>query len=235
MASLDFLAKLETAIMNSKFSSDSLDRMRLCGVIAVLVIDDAKHAVPVARALLAGGIDIMELTLRTPAAIDSLTEIRQHVPEMMAGIGTILTIDQLHSVKETNAHFGVAPGLNPKIVAEADRIGLPFAPGIVTPSDVEAAIELGCQQLKFFPAEPSGGLKYLKSLAAPYAHLGLQYVPLGGVTTENLATYLAEPMVLAVGGSWLAPRDLIAAEDWLEITKRATEATTIARQTRGTV
>lgn len=221
--------------MNSKFSSDSLDRMHRCGVIAVLVIDDAKHAVPVARALLDGGIDIMELTLRTPAAIDSLIEIRQHVPEMMAGIGTILTIAQLHSVKQAQAQFGVAPGLNPKIVAEADRIGLPFAPGIVTPSDVEAAIELGCQQLKFFPAEPSGGLKYLKSLAAPYAHLGLKYVPLGGVTTENLATYLSEPMVLAVGGSWLAPRDLIAAEDWLEITERASEATTIARQTRGTV
>ena len=210
--------------MESQFPSDIATRIEKCGVVSVLVIDDVQHAVPLARALLDGGIDVMELTLRTPAAIESLESIRKSVPEMLAGIGTILTRHQVAKVVESGAGFGVAPGLNANIVAEAQKLGLAFAPGIVTPSDVELAIELGCRELKFFPAEPSGGLAYLKSLAAPYAHLGVRYIPLGGVNIANLPAYMSDPNVMAVGGSWLAPRADINAEDWQTITDRAAAA-----------
>ena len=210
--------------MDSQFSADITSRVEACGVIAVLVIDDAGHAVALAKSLLDGGIDVMELTLRTPAALDALKEIRTHVPEMMAGIGTILTATQVQEVVDAGASFGVAPGLNPTVVSAAQNIGLPFAPGVVTPSDVEQAIELGCRELKFFPAEPSGGLKYLRSLAAPYAHLGIRYVPLGGINVTNLPNYISDANILAVGGSWLAPRGDINAEDWNTITARASDA-----------
>ena len=218
--------------MESQFDSQLLGRIETCGVIAVLVVDEARHAVPLARALLAGGVDAMELTLRTEAAIDALRAIRKDVPEMLAGIGTILRPEQVRMVAEAGAAFGVSPGVNPRVISEARRVGLPFAPGIVTPSDVEAALELGCRELKFFPAETSGGIEYLKSMAAPYLHLGVRFVPLGGVHTKNLATYLGESIVLAVGGSWLAPRDLITAEDWQAITDRAAEASRMAREAR---
>lgn len=207
--------------------------MLRCGVIAVLVIDEARHAVPLARALHEGGIDVMELTLRTPAALDALRLIRSEVPEMLAGIGTILTPQQVSEVHDAGAAFGVAPGTNRRVIEEAFRVGLPFGPGIATPSELETALELGCRDVKFFPAEPSGGLKYLKSLAAPYAHLGVRYVPLGGVSLTNLSDYLADPSILAVGGSWLAPRHLIAAEDWQTVRRNATEARTLADRTRG--
>ena len=218
--------------MNSQFSPELSQRIETCGVVSVLVIDDAKHAIPLAKALLDGGINVMELTLRTPAAIEALHAIRTAVPEMLAGIGTILTKQQVGNVVDAGASFGVAPGLNAIIVGEAQRLGLPFAPGIVTPSDVELAIELGCRELKFFPAEPSGGLKYLKSLAAPYAHLGIRYVPLGGVNVANLPTYMADANVMAVGGSWLAPRTDINNENWKTITERASEARRIVDATR---
>ncbi len=155
------------------------------------------------------------------------------VPEMLAGIGTILTTDQVQAVSRAGAAFGVAPGTNPKVIRAAQEAGLPFAPGIVTPSDVEAALELGCRELKFFPAEPSGGVPYLKSLAAPYAHLGISYVPLGGVNAGNLQAYLAEPSILAVGGSWLATRNLIQQQDWATISGNAREASEIVRRVRG--
>jgi 2-dehydro-3-deoxyphosphogluconate aldolase/(4S)-4-hydroxy-2-oxoglutarate aldolase len=218
--------------MDSQFVPELLERIEQCGVIAVLVVDEVRHAVPLARALLSGGVDAMELTLRTDAAVEALRAIRQDVPEMLAGIGTILRPEQVGMVAKAGAAFGVSPGVNVRVISEARRVGLPFAPGVVTPSDVEAALELGCRELKFFPAEPSGGIEYLKSMAAPYVHLGVRFVPLGGVNTRNLATYLGESMVLAVGGSWLAPRDLIAAENWQAITDRAAEASRIAREVR---
>jgi 2-dehydro-3-deoxyphosphogluconate aldolase/(4S)-4-hydroxy-2-oxoglutarate aldolase len=202
------------------------------GIVAVLVIDRAEDAVPLARALLAGGVDVMELTLRTPAALDALKAIRAGVPEMLAGVGTILTVDQVSQVVEADAAFGVAPGLNPRVLAAARESGLSFAPGIVTPTDIELAIEQGCKTLKFFPAEPSGGLAYLKAIAAPYAHLGLRFLPLGGLNAKNMATYLADPAVAALGGSWLAPRDLIKAQAWNQITALAAEAIQIIKTTR---
>ncbi|QDT13836.1 bifunctional 4-hydroxy-2-oxoglutarate aldolase/2-dehydro-3-deoxy-phosphogluconate aldolase [Planctomycetes bacterium K23_9] len=210
--------------MNSLFPNDTLQRIRSCGVIAVLVIDDAAHAVSLAKSLLAGGIDVMELTLRTDAAIESLRRIRSEVPEMMAGVGTILRADQIKVVADAGAAFGVAPGFSPGVVKSAQDQGLPFAPGILTPSEIEAAVELGCRELKIFPAQASGGMKYLGSISAPYNHLGLQYVPLGGINAANMVDYLRSPIVPAVGGSWIATRQLIAEQQWESIAANAKEA-----------
>lgn len=218
--------------MDSLFDVRLQERLEKCGVVAVLVVDRVDAAVPLAKALLDGGIDAMELTLRTPEALPSLEAIGQKVPEMLAGMGTVLNARQVSEVCKSGASFGVAPGTNASVIREAQRLGLPFAPGVVTPSDIETAFELGCRILKFFPAEPSGGLSYLKNMAAPYMHLGIRFIPLGGLKAENLAAYLADPLVLAVGGSWLAPRDLIQREDWSEITRRAREARQIADRVR---
>ncbi len=197
-------------------------------VIAVLVIDDANDAVPLAKALLAGGVGAMELTLRTPVAVEALKRIRQDCPEMIAGTGTVLTRDQVREVKAAGAQFAVSAGMNRNVVEEAIAQDIPFAPGIATPSDIEAALELGCRVLKLFPAVPSGGLPYLNSIAAPYNHLGIQFIPLGGLNEENLRDWISSPLVCAVGGSWIAPRDLIREKNWEAITQRAANAMSIA-------
>ena len=181
---------------------------------AVVMIGESSQAVPLARALLAGGISAMELTLRTDAALEGLKRIVAEVPEMMVGAGTILTEAQVVEVMKAGAAFGVAPGTNARILEASREAGLPFAPGIATPSDIETALEFGCRLLKFFPAEAMGGLEYLEGIAAPYRHLGLRYLPLGGVHEGNLQSYLSSPDILAVGGSWLAPRTLLESGDW---------------------
>ncbi len=203
---------------------DLIGRIANAGVVAVLVIDRSEDAVPLAHALLEGGVDVMELTLRTPAALEAARAIVRDVPEMTVGIGTILTEDQVARSCDAGASFGVSPGLNADIVRMARSQGFFFMPGIVTPSDVEGALRLGLRYLKFFPAEPSGGVRYLRSLAAPYAHLGIRYVPLGGVTRENMKGYLESGLVLAVGGSWIAPRQKILDHDWAAITRAAGDA-----------
>ena len=151
---------------------------------------------------------------------------------MTAGVGTILTTDQLDQVIDTGASFGVSPGLNPRVVTHAVQRGFPFAPGVCTASDIERGVELGCRVLKYFPAETSGGLKHLESMAAPYAHLGLTYIPLGGVNTGNTAEYLNSPLICAVGGSWIAPRSLIAAGNWDQIRANAREASGLVERIR---
>jgi len=219
--------------MNSQLSPELTERIGRCGVVAVLVVDEVEHAVPLARALVKGGVDVMELTLRTPAALAALRAIAAEVPEMLPGIGTILTPEQVREVAEAKAAFGVAPGLNRRVVEEARRVGLPFAPGVATASDLEAALELGCPDVKFFPAEASGGLAYLKSMAGPYAHLGVRFIPLGGLKAENCGAYLEAPNVLAVGGSWLAPRADVKGGSWQTITDRAAHARAIVERIRG--
>lgn len=214
------------------FNTQLAERISSDGIIAVLIIDSVEAALPLGKALLDGGVTSMELTLRTPAALEALTVIKTHLPEMLAGVGTILTPQQVQQVKQAGAAFGVAPGCNPRILAAAQENELPFAPGIATPSDIEQALEFNCRVLKFFPAESSGGLAYLKSMAAPYAHLGLQYIPLGGVSGANLAAYAADERVLAVGGSWLAPRELIQSGNWQQITRNATQARQVIQKMR---
>jgi 2-dehydro-3-deoxyphosphogluconate aldolase/(4S)-4-hydroxy-2-oxoglutarate aldolase len=215
------------------FPEELAARLYKTGVIAVLMLDDAEDAVPLARALLEGGVDCVELTLRTPAAMDALRRICTEVPEIMVGVGTILTPQQANDAVEAGAAFGVAPGMNPRVVTEARRIGLPFAPGICTPSDIEHALELECTLLKFFPSEPSGGLAFLRSIAAPFAHLGVRYIPLGGVGAGNAELYLKEPSIHALGGSWIAPREMIQKQDWAAITQNAREASDIVARVRG--
>jgi 2-dehydro-3-deoxyphosphogluconate aldolase/(4S)-4-hydroxy-2-oxoglutarate aldolase len=207
-----------------KLTDPVATRLTAKGVVAVLMIDRVDDAVPVAEALLHGGVDAMELTLRTDAALPALKSIAESVPEMLAGIGTILKPDQIVQAKDSGAAFGVSPGTHVDVIEAAQEAGLPFAPGIMTPSDIERALPFGCEILKFFPAGSSGGIKHLKNIAAPYAHLGLKYVPLGGVNQENMTDYLKEDIIAAVGGSWIAPRDLIASGQWDQITSNASSA-----------
>ena len=151
---------------------------------------------------------------------------------MLAGVGTILSPDQVDEVVEAGAAFGVAPGLNVKVIERSKDLGMPFAPGILTPSEIELAVELGCRELKFFPAEPSGGIKYLRSMYAPYAHLGLQFLPLGGINAANMAGYLFDAAVPAIGGSWLAPRKVIQEQNWSVVIDHATEARRVIKELR---
>ena len=193
------------------------------GVIAVLIIDELKHALPLAEALLKGGVSVIELTLRTPAAMDAARAIKKEIPEITLGFGTVLTVDQVTKVVDVGADFAVAPGCNPRIIAEAKKQGLSFAPGIMTPTDIEIAIEQGCRLIKFFPAETSGGLPHLASMVAPYQHLGLKFIPLGGCNINNAPTYLESNLIAAIGGTWIAKRPLIQSENWDGITKNAQE------------
>jgi 2-dehydro-3-deoxyphosphogluconate aldolase/(4S)-4-hydroxy-2-oxoglutarate aldolase len=209
------------------------DKIAEGGIIAVLEIESEKNAVGTAKALLEGGITVIELALRTPGSVPSISLIAKEVPQMYIGIGTIIESGQAAMVKkESGVRFGVSPGLNPEIVKEAIEAGLPFAPGIATPSELDKAISLGCRVVKLFPAEGMGGLSYLKSINGPYNHLGIKYIPLGGVTPDNLASYAKFSPVLAIGGSWIASKELINAQDWKEITKRAREAKDIWEQAK---
>lgn len=192
-------------------------------VIAVLVVDKVEHAHPLANALLAGGIDTIELTLRTDAALDAAKTIKKDFPDICLGIGTVLTVDQVKAVADLDVDFAVAPGCNPKVVEAAKKHELSFAPGVMTPSDIEIAVDLGCRVLKFFPAESIGGLPYLKNISGPYMHLDLKFIPLGGLNINNAGNYLGSPLVTALGGSWIAKRDMIQGEQWEQITKNARE------------
>ena len=202
------------------------------GVIAVLVIDELKHAVPVAQALLRGGVDSIELTLRTPVAMEAAKLIKKEVPEMILGFGTVLTVEQVKAVVDLGADFAVAPGCNPKVIAEAVKQGLSFAPGIMTPSEIEIALQEGCRILKYFPAETSGGMENLINMVAPYSYLGLKFIPLGGLNIKNARTYLESSLITAIGGSWLAKSDLIKAENWDQITKNAQEISDLIKDIR---
>lgn len=209
------------------------DLLKTSGVVAVLEIEDEKDAVETAKALVAGGITVIELALRSAAAVPSIDLIHKEVPEMNIGVGTILHPDQIAHVKDLGALFGVSPGLNENVVKEAINQNFPFAPGVATASEIEKAVTLGCDILKLFPATPLGGIGYLKAVSAPYKHLNLSYFPLGGVTLESLESWAKVPNVLTVGGSWIAPKDLIKNHQFDEITKRAKEAVSIWKKARG--
>ena len=203
------------------------------GIIAVLVIEDPDNAVPLAKSLLNNGIKAMELTLRTETALESLKRIKKDVPEMMAGVGTILNPNQVSDAQNYGAAFGVAPGYNAEIVDRAKNIAFPFAPGISTPSEIEGAVAQGCRVLKYFHAENLGGIKYLKGINAPYSFLNLKYIPLGGLNLANMRDYLEIPEILALGGSWIAPKSHIDNKDWDTIGKNAAGAAKILREVRG--
>ena len=193
-------------------------------LICVAVIDKPDDAVPLAQALSAGGLNTMEVTFRTDAAAEAIRRIRQEVPGMCIGAGTVLTPYQAAQAAEAGAQFLVAPGLDESVLSAALARNVPYIPGVVTPTEVGRALALKCKLIKFFPAEVSGGVAMLKALAGPFAHTGVQFVPTGGITAATLPAYLALPQVAAVGGSWMAERDLIAQHAWERITALTAEA-----------
>ena len=195
----------------------TLERLGELGLVPVIKIDDAKAAVPLARALAAGDLPVAEVTFRTAAAEESIRRIAAEAPEVLVGAGTVLSVDQVKLAVKAGARFIVSPGFNPRVAEYCVKEGIPITPGINNPSGVEAALELGIKVLKFFPAEPSGGLGMLKALAAPYGDV--RFIPTGGIGLENMVSYLAWDKILAVGGSWIAPGDLIAAGNFEEITR----------------
>lgn len=219
--------------MTPLFSETLLSQVRRCGIVATLTIDDPTDAVPLAKALAAGGVTCLELAQRTPASLESLRRICAEVPDLVIGAGTVLSPQLAEDCKEAGAVFGVAPGTNPKVIAAARRLGLSFAPGVCTPSDMEHALEAGGTLMKFFPCEPCGGLSYLRTAAAPFMHLGVQFIPMGGLDRENAEVYLKESLIPAVGGSWMAPRTLVECKDWAGITERAQQAAAMVRRARG--
>lgn len=208
------------------FPSSLKKKLEAAPLIAVLVVDDPEDVVPLARALYRGGIRAVELTLRRPDALKILRILVDEMPELVVGAGTVLTDAQVEDVKAAGAAFGVSPGFNPSVVEHARELGLPFAPGVSSPSEVELAWGLGCNVLKLFPAESLGGIKYVKTLMGPYGHLHLKFIPLGGLDEENFMNYLCEPEILAVGGSWLTPLKMIRARAWNLIEERCRAACT---------
>ncbi|MGD1020801.1 MAG: bifunctional 4-hydroxy-2-oxoglutarate aldolase/2-dehydro-3-deoxy-phosphogluconate aldolase [Verrucomicrobiia bacterium] len=197
-------------------------------IVPVVVIDKAEDAVPLAEALIASGLGVMEVTFRTPAAAAAIRNVREAFPKMFVGAGTILDHDQLHRAIDAGAQFGVAPGLNEAIVSKALALKLPFVPGVMTPSDVERGLTLGCKLQKFFPAEAAGGVKMLQAFAGPFGPAGVKFIPLGGVNNGNARDYLALPIVAAIGGSWMVDRKLIAQKNWKTIRELTAEAVRIA-------
>ena len=192
------------------------------GVIPVIVINDVKDALPLGRALSEGGMPCAEVTFRTACAKEAIAVMARELPEMLIGAGTVLTTEQVDQALEAGAKFIVSPGLNPAVVKHCQTRGVPIIPGIATPSEVEQALSLGLEVVKFFPAEQSGGIDKIKAMSAPYPNV--RFMPTGGVNAKNINQYLALPCVLACGGSWMAPADKIAAGDWEGITALARQA-----------
>ncbi len=202
------------------------------GVVPVIAIESAAAAVPMADAMIAGGLPVAEITFRTDAAADVIKALADSRPDLIVGAGTVLTVENVQRAVDCGAKFAVAPGFNPVVVAKAVELGLPFAPGVATPSDIEGALAMGCRVLKFFPAGALGGVKTLAAISAPYKHTGVKFIPTGGVSPANLAEFVAAPSVMAVGGTWVAKTDLIAAGDWDAITANCKAAMEIVAAAR---
>jgi 2-dehydro-3-deoxyphosphogluconate aldolase/(4S)-4-hydroxy-2-oxoglutarate aldolase len=201
-------------------------------LVCVAVIDKPEDAVALAEALLAGGMNVIEITFRTSGAAEAIGRIRKALPQACVGAGTVLTPYQAAQAAEAGAQFLVAPGLDEAVLSAAAVRNLPYIPGVVTPTEVVRALNLKCKLLKFFPAEASGGVAMLKALGGPFAHTGARFIPTGGITAATLPAYLALPQVAAVGGSWMAERELVAQHCWAKITALAAEAVKIAAQGR---
>lgn len=193
--------------------------LRISPVMPVVVIDDAALAVPLARALVSGGVGVMEITLRTSAALESIRAIAREVPEISVGAGTILNTRDLQQAREAGASFGISPGSTPELLSAGRDGDWPYLPGAMTPSDVMAAVAAGYSTLKFFPAAQAGGVPMLKALAGPFPKV--MFCPTGGISLATAPDFLALVNVSCVGGSWLTPADRIKAQDWAAITQLA--------------
>ena len=211
---------------------DMQEQIKKIGIVPVVVLDDAKDAVPLAEALIEGGLPCAEVTFRTAAAEESIRQISEKFPEMLVGAGTVLTTEQVDRAVGAGAKFIVSPGLNPVTVKYCQEKGIPVFPGILTPSEIEQALSLGLKVVKFFPAEPSGGLKMIQAMAAAY--VGLKFMPTGGINAKNVGEYLAdEKHILACVGSWMVKKDLIAAGEFEKIKEMTKEAAALVKEYRG--
>ena len=209
-----------------------VETLKGAGIIPVIVIEDEAKAVPLAQALVAGGLPVLEVTFRTAAAAGAIARIRAEVSDAVVGAGTLLTCGQVKAAKEAGAAFGVAPGFDPAIVACARAVGLPMVPGIATASELSQALTAGAPMVKFFPAEAAGGVKMIKNLLGAFRFTGVRFMPTGGVTAANVRDYLAVPEVVACGGTWLVPKEALAVGDWERIRALAAEAAAIVRERR---
>jgi 2-dehydro-3-deoxyphosphogluconate aldolase / (4S)-4-hydroxy-2-oxoglutarate aldolase len=209
-----------------------VERISELGVVPVIAIEQAAQGVPLADALLAGGLPVVEITFRTAVAAEVIRNVSRERPHVIVGAGTVLTTANLDAAKAGGAAFAVAPGLNPRIVEHARQIGLPFFPGVATPSEIEQALSLGCRVMKFFPAEALGGTAMIEALSAPYKHAGVRFVPTGGVSPANLESYLKVDTVAAVGGTWIAKNDDLSAGRWDEIRDRCRGAREVVARSR---
>ena len=206
------------------------EQIHAAGILPVIALDSADQAVPLAKALAAGGIPAAEVTFRTAAGEESIRRIAQVCPEVLVGAGTVLSIEQADRAIEAGAGFIVSPGTNPAVVRHCLERGVQPRPGVVTPTEIESALGLGLEVLKFFPAEPSGGLGMIKALAAPYGQV--RFIPTGGISAANAADYLRYPKVLACGGSWMVKKELVDAGKFSEIQALAAEAAAIVKAVR---
>ena len=199
-----------------------LERLARAGVVPVVVLDDAKDAVPTANAMVAGGIDVMEITFRTAAAPDAIEAVAKNCPDMLVGAGTILNLEQCKLAVEKGAKFIVSPGFDAQVVAWCIENGIAVTPGCVTPTEITAAVNMGLKVVKFFPANVYGGLNAMKNLSAPF--VGVKFMPTGGVNAQNLREYIDAPFIHAVGGSWVCPKADIAAGNFEKITQLCAQA-----------
>lgn len=207
-----------------------LEKFHEIGIIPVVVLNDARDAAPLGKALLEGGLPVAEVTFRTDAAEESIRILSETYPDLLVGAGTVLTPEQADRAVAAGAKFIVSPGLNPRVVKHCQEKGAIITPGVVTPGEIEKALELGLEVVKFFPAEPSGGLSMIKAMAAAYTKL--KFMPTGGINAKNVVDYLKYNKILACGGSWMVKGDLIAAGDFDKITALCKEAADIVKAVR---
>jgi 2-dehydro-3-deoxyphosphogluconate aldolase/(4S)-4-hydroxy-2-oxoglutarate aldolase len=204
---------------------DILNDIKKCGIIPVIKLDDADDALPLCRALTAGGINAAEITFRTEAAEESIRHIAAEMPHVLIGAGTVLSVETAEKAVAAGAKFIVSPGTSPAVVRYCTDNNIAIIPGVCTPTDIEMGLSHGLTTLKFFPAEAAGGLKMLKAMSAPYTQVS--FLPTGGISAENLADYLSFRPVIACGGSWMCAPELIKNKDWAEITRLSREAAAI--------
>ncbi len=207
-----------------------LDRLHGCGVVPVVVLDDVKDAVATANALLAGGVDVMEITFRTAAAADSIKAVAENCPDMLVGAGTVITLEQCKQAVECGAKFIVSPGFDEEVVRWCVERSVPITPGCVTPSEIMAAMKLGLTVVKFFPAGVYGGLSAMKALSGPFC--GIKFIPTGGMNSHNIGEFIAAPFIHAVGGSWVCPKADIAAGNFEKITTLCKQARAAVQEVR---
>jgi 2-dehydro-3-deoxyphosphogluconate aldolase/(4S)-4-hydroxy-2-oxoglutarate aldolase len=212
--------------------SDPFSAIAAIGVVPVISIEDARDAVALADALLEGGLKVAEITFRTAAAAQTLTALKEARPELLIGAGTVLDLDSLKAAVAAGARFGFAPGYDPEILESAKALGLPFSPGVMTPSELGGAIRRGVRLAKFFPAGVAGGPRALEAIAAPFAHLGVRFVPTGGISLETMEDWLKLKSVAAVGGTWIARTEDIRERRFADIAKKARAAVTRAAEIR---